>query len=111
MKHKLIDYPESIFDRQPQEIKRLLIDVANFEIGTDNRDHRNLMIEAAEYIRQLEILNDLLVPLAQCGRKALNDHLVSGMVEYFENNHNDLSPEFVNIVEDNFWELLSYWNE
>lgn len=107
MKPKMIDYPESIFDRQPQEIKRLLIDVANFEIGTDNRDHRNLMIEAAEHIRQLEILNDLLVPLAQCDRKALNDHLVSGMITYFENNHKDLSPEFVKIVEESFWELLA----
>jgi hypothetical protein len=66
-----------------------------------------LMIEAAEYIRQLEALNDLLVPLAQCGRKALNEHIVHGMVEYFENKHKDMPPEFVKIVEENFWELLA----
>jgi len=112
MKPKMIDYP-LYRDRRPQEIKQLLIDVASGNMPESQKDivgdmlaESKLMIEAADYIRQLEILNDLLVPLAQCGRKALNDHLVSGMVAYFENNHKDLSPEFVKIVEENFWELL-----
>jgi len=103
MKPRLVYY-SAYRDNRPQEIKRLLVDVAS---EADNGANDGLMIEAAEYIRQLEILNDLLTPLAQCGRKALNDHLVSGMVAYFENNHKDLSPEFVKIVEENFWELLA----
>jgi len=99
---KIIDYP--LF-HNPVEITNALVTVASQE-NCDGPEY-DLMMEAAEYIRQLEILNDLLTPLAQCGRKALNDHLVSGMVAYFENNHKDLSPEFVKIVEENFWELLA----
>lgn len=106
MKPKLIDCP-AYRDRRPQEIKQLLIDYADCNTPANSEAIGDLMMEAAEYIRQLEILNDLLLPLAKCGRKVLNDPLVDGMVEFYKSNHKDLSPEFVKIVEENFWELLA----
>ena len=79
---KMIDYP--LF-HDPVEITHALITVAQQE-NCDGPEY-DLMMKAAEYIRVLESL----LEISNC---------------VFENQQN-LSPEFVKIVEQNFWELLA----
>lgn len=78
MKPRLVSYP--LFNG-PTEIKGALNGVASQE-GNDGPDY-DLMVAAAEYIDALERLT---VMFAKCMK--------------------DIDPQFVKIVEDNFWELL-----
>lgn len=79
MIRKMINYP--LFHNKI-DIKSALHGVA----GQENCDgpEYDLMVEAAEYIQQLEEFSD-----------------------YLYNNLKDLDPEFVKIVEENFWDLLA----
>ncbi len=107
MNKKMVNHP--LF-HDPVEITHALVTVAAATIyAQDDRDNPDyaLMMDAADRIRHLETLVDLLTPLAQCGRMSLNYPLINSMNRYFENNHKNMSPEFVKIVEENFWELLA----
>lgn len=110
MKPKMIDYP-LYRDRRPQEIKRLLIDVASGNMPESQKDivgdmfaESKLMIEAAEYIRLLESLLDIHVQFA--GDREYGHEWMEAWKELAK-NQKELSPEFVKIVEENFLELLA----
>ncbi len=79
MTPRLVDHP--LF-HEPTEIKGALNGVAGQE-NNDGPDY-DLMVSAAEYIDSLERLT---VMFAKCMK--------------------DIDPQFVKIVEDNFWELLA----
>ena len=103
MKNKLIDYP-AYLDRRPQEIKQLLLDVASDTSPSANEAMNDLLIESAEYIRLLETLLDIYVNFAgdsEYGHEWMDDW------KEWANNQKDIDPEFVKIVEENFWELLA----
>ena len=85
-----------------QEIKQLLMDIASFDTSGDTPESA-LMIQAAEYIRLLETLLDIYVKFA--GDSEYGHEWMEDWKEWAE-NQKDLSPEFVKIVEANFWELL-----
>lgn len=107
MNKKMVNHP--LF-HEPVELTRALVTVAAATIyAQDDRDNYDyaLMMEAADRIRYLETLVDLLTPLAQCGRKSLNIHLIEEMNNHFARSQKELSPEFIQIVEENFWELLA----
>jgi hypothetical protein len=105
MNKKMVNHP--MFN-EPCEITHALVSVASQENCDDpDIDLYDLMIDAAHRIRHLEAMVDLLTPLAKCGRMSLNDHLINSMNQYFKTNHKNMSPEFVKIVEENFWELLA----
>ena len=96
---KMIDYP--LF-HNPVEITHALVTVASQE-NCDGPEY-DLMMEAADYIRLLETLLDIYVKVAsdsEYGHEWMED-----WKEWAE-NQKELSPEFVKIVEDNFWELLA----
>lgn len=79
MTPRLVTHP--LF-HDPVEIKGALNGVASQE-GNDGPDY-DLMVAAAEYIDALERLT---VMFAKCMK--------------------DIDPQFVKIVEDNFWKLLA----
>lgn len=98
MKPKLIDYP--LF-HNPVEITNALVTVASQE-NCDGPEY-DLMMNAADYIRLLESLLDIYVQFA--GDREYGHEWMEAWKEWAE-NQKELSPEFVKIVEENFWELL-----
>lgn len=76
---------------EPVEITHALVAVASQE-GNDGPEY-DLMMAAAERIRFLESLLDI-----QSFENCINDWI---------NTNKDMPPEFMKIVEDNFWELLA----
>lgn len=86
---KMINYP--LFHR-PVEITHALVTVASQE-NCDGPEH-DLMMESL-----LEILNDM----AHAGTPSQ----CIGEWSRWANQQKDLPPEFVKIVEENFWELLA----
>lgn len=96
---KMIDYP--LF-HNPVEITHALVTVASQE-NCDGPEY-DLMMNAADYIRLLESLLDIYVTHAWPEKYG-----VAWMKDWKEwaKNQKELSPEFVKIVEENFWELLA----
>lgn len=96
---KMIDYP--LFHK-PVEITHALVTVASQE-NCDGPEY-DLMMEAADYIRLLETLLDIYVKFA--GDSEYGHEWIEDWKEWAE-NQKELPPEFVKIVEDNFWKLLA----
>lgn len=95
---KMINYP--LFHR-PVEITHALVAVASQE-NCDGPEH-DLMMEAADYIRVLESLLGILSDMAHAG----TPKQCVGEWSRWASQQKDLTPEFVKIVEENFWELLA----
>lgn len=99
MNKKIVNHP--LF-HDPVEITHALVTVASQE-NCDGPDY-DLMMDAADRIRLLENLLDIYVSFA--GDSEYGHEWIADWKEFAE-NQTDLSPEFVKIVEENFWELLS----
>lgn len=95
---KMINYP--LF-HNPVEITQALVTVASQE-NCDGPEY-DLMMAAADYIRELESLLEILNDTAHIG----NPRKCVDAWRSWANHQKDLSPEFVKIVEDHFWELLA----
>ncbi len=94
---------------EPVEISKALIAVASQE-GNDGPKY-DLMVEAADRIRLLESLlaiqNDVISRFYDCHitGERIHAHLNNCLNDWVLMNK-DVTPEFVKIVEDNFWGLL-----
>lgn len=97
---KMIDYP--LF-HDPVEITHALITVASQE-NCDGPDY-DLMMEAADRIRVLEaMLSIYLKNSSDCFED--REMYLDDWKEWAK-HQKALSPEFIKIVEENFWELLA----
>lgn len=99
MQKKIVNHP--LF-HEPVELTHALVTVASQE-NCDGPDY-DLMIEAADRIRLLETLLDIYVKFA--GDSEYGHEWMEDWKEWAE-KQKELSPEFIKIVEENFWELLS----
>jgi len=102
----MIDYP--LF-HNPVEITNALVTVASQE-NCDGPEY-DLMMEAADYIRLLESLLDLSQSMTndyatQARQREYPHGIESKCIDEWINKNKGLSPDFVKIVENNFWELL-----